>query len=436
MIRLPALDHNGTVRCPDCHGRGNRCGMCGDTGRRRAVYVLDPETAYATEQRVEKLARRAAKLGLDAPSIEDCGTVTRRDEPDADGYESRRTFKIVRLHGAVPRYDGWTALARIDLDPDQPDAPNVLAAFPGETADPAWRDAGDDCDHCHRPNTGRKALYALAHQDGRKVIVGSTCLDSYVGAKGLLAYAKALAALDEDMEEGNGAGGTLAYSPAEILTYAAASIRTSGWVAKGTAYERGGESTAERVEAGLRSSGPRDLGYIETTSADQATAQAALAWARSLATSDDNDYLANLAALARHDHWTAKQFGLGVSMVGSHQRHLDRQVREQAKAERPSAPCPTGRTVVEGTVIKVTWQDNDFGGRLVWTVADDAGYLVWGSVPSALNVTTATGDEAPDGYHGVGARVRFTATLTRSDRDETFGFAKRPAKAEILAEAS
>jgi hypothetical protein len=53
------------------------------------------------------------------------------------------------------------------------------------------------------------------------------------------------------------------------------------------------------------------------------------------------------------------------------------------------------------------------------TVRDDRGFLVWGSVPAALG-----GIEQGD-------RVQFNATVTKSDRDETFGFFKRPTKAQF-----
>jgi hypothetical protein len=71
-------------------------------------------------------------------------------------------------------------------------------------------------------------------------------------------------------------------------------------------------------------------------------------------------------------------------------------------------------------VLSVKWQENDFGGREVMTVKDDRGFLVWGSTPHAID-SVQKGD-----------RVRFVANVERSDRDETFGFFKRPRKAEVV----
>ena len=91
------------------------------------------------------------------------------------------------------------------------------------------------------------------------------------------------------------------------------------------------------------------------------------------------------------------------------------------RAEAPEAqPVPEGRNVVTGKIISTRFADNDFGGAWKMTVADDRGFKIWGSIPAAL-------DEAERGD-----RVTFTATLERSERDDTFGFFKRPAKAEIV----
>lgn len=106
---------------------------------------------------------------------------------------------------------------------------------------------------------------------------------------------------------------------------------------------------------------------------------------------------------------------------------------EQVRIDRETATeCPEGTVVVEGEVLSVKAKSDFDRVRLVWTVRDDRGFKVWGTVPSAL--VGGYGETAEDSKVGRGGRVRFTATVTRSDRDETFGFAKRPRKAEVLSE--
>lgn len=100
----------------------------------------------------------------------------------------------------------------------------------------------------------------------------------------------------------------------------------------------------------------------------------------------------------------------------------------RAAQDAEAGPVPEGRMVIEGEVVSTKWQDSDFGGSLKMLVRLGNGSKVWGSVPSSL--------QAMEQEITRGDTVRFTATVTRSDRDESFGFFKRPAKAERIGTAA
>lgn len=93
----------------------------------------------------------------------------------------------------------------------------------------------------------------------------------------------------------------------------------------------------------------------------------------------------------------------------------------------PTAPVVEGRQVITGRVLTVKFQEGYYGSTLKMLVRDDRGFKVWGSVPASLD----TGNNGVDR----GDMVRFTATVERSEQDETFGYFKRPTKAEVLATA-
>ena len=96
------------------------------------------------------------------------------------------------------------------------------------------------------------------------------------------------------------------------------------------------------------------------------------------------------------------------------------EIKAQREVEHASAAdCPTGRLVLSGEIVKTDQQFNEFGGRMVMTVKCDAGFLIWGSIPSAL-----AGIQR-------GEQISFTATVTPSDKDPKFGFFKRPTKASL-----
>lgn len=118
----------------------------------------------------------------------------------------------------------------------------------------------------------------------------------------------------------------------------------------------------------------------------------------------------------------------GLRKVIAKRPEYEKRQAEREEKDANRGPAPEGRVEVQGEVLSVKWQDNDWGGSLKWLVELENGSRVWGSVPSVLwdsgKAPVARGD-----------KVRFKATFTRSDDDETFAFAKRPTGGEVTEEA-
>lgn len=144
----------------------------------------------------------------------------------------------------------------------------------------------------------------------------------------------------------------------------------------------------------------------------------------------DDRFLKELA-----DHWT-KRGPLTERQLPWVTKVRDRLVEQEAQAARdalnpppPAEPVPVGRQQLTGTVISTKTKETDFGTRFVMTVQLDGGGRVWGTRPDAV----IQGDDGPVTYDPQrGDRVAFTATVTASDDDDTFGFFKRPAKLTIV----
>ena len=83
-------------------------------------------------------------------------------------------------------------------------------------------------------------------------------------------------------------------------------------------------------------------------------------------------------------------------------------------------PIVDGKQLVRGRVISTKWVDTMYGSTRKMLVEDVKGYKVYGSVPNAID-SVNNGDE-----------VEFTATLSVSNDDHTFGFFSRPTKAKYL----
>jgi hypothetical protein len=99
------------------------------------------------------------------------------------------------------------------------------------------------------------------------------------------------------------------------------------------------------------------------------------------------------------------------------------QIQAQRKTEHEqAAPLPAaGRQNIVGTVLSTKHVETDFGPATKMLVRSDAGWKVWGTVPSSVDVESIRGK-----------RVSFAGTIQPSRDDPKFGFFSRPAKFKVL----
>lgn len=123
------------------------------------------------------------------------------------------------------------------------------------------------------------------------------------------------------------------------------------------------------------------------------------------------------------------RFGtLSEKQIAAVERFISGEARRQDDDAKRAAllasgvKAPEGVHRVCGTIVSVKESAYGFGAL----VTDDAGYRVWFRLPASL-----TRDCSP--FDAKGRRVSFDATLTRSEDDPLFAFAKRPKDAKFLA---
>lgn len=128
---------------------------------------------------------------------------------------------------------------------------------------------------------------------------------------------------------------------------------------------------------------------------------------------------------------------LTVGQIGAVERAIQREVEDaerearQAEEAANAIPAPTGTQTIEGELVAVRVQPSRFSygsevKMLVKALGGDGnplGWSVWCTKPSSLS-DARTGD-----------RLRFVAELSRSERDESFAFGKRPRMTQILSQA-
>lgn len=132
-----------------------------------------------------------------------------------------------------------------------------------------------------------------------------------------------------------------------------------------------------------------------------------------------------LKAFGDYGKLTPKQYDAVCSMIDN---AAERRAEFIAKDSADAEPVIDGRIQVTGTVISIKWVDSQFGTTTKILVKDDRNFKVWGSAPSSIDDTLSNEPTLVKG-----SRVTFTATVTASVDDNTFGFYKRPTKAELLA---
>jgi len=379
-------------------------------------HIVRTTSLNAIADEIVRLNKRAAKIGVE-PLILRLVSSEDRQVPNKDGVYEIVNYSTVELVGETPRLEGWTFVAALE----HTEAGNIIRTVPGHEDDlpVEYREVGPDCDHCGLDRR-RKDTFVVRHQDGHYAHVGRTCLKDFTGHANplrLAAWFEAVQALVDDIEgddfEG---GGERRWSVLSLTVAAAAAIRVDGFTSRRKAKEEGGLATADTVGRILNGSLSRDIEKdYEFTAEDEAVAEGTIAWVEGLA--GRNDYEHNLQVVFAQTSANARALGFIAAAVNGFRSQAEKNAREQA-----TTPVPTGRQVVEGEVVKTDVKDNAYGVRYVFTVRATEGFLVWGTIPKAIQSQVE-----------VGSKVRFTATLDRSDRDETFGFFSRPSKAEVVA---
>jgi hypothetical protein len=128
--------------------------------------------------------------------------------------------------------------------------------------------------------------------------------------------------------------------------------------------------------------------------------------------------------------------------------------REERDANRKPVPVTDKRLTIVGTILSAKYEDGGYFGGFYRpacvkvTVEHADGWRVFGNLPSELWSDAVTYGEASwhngactndgrdiDSKKLKGRKVQFDARINPSDRDNKFGFFKRPTKASFIVDA-
>ncbi len=152
-----------------------------------ATYHIPLNRLDAALETIDKANRRLEREGIDARFTTEVVTHhrTRRPTPEEErtmmlspGMQIDASYAEVTLDRPVISQDGWRFEAALDRLPGT----ESFTVRSAGTEFGGWKPEAGVCDHCQQKRS-RNTTYLLAHEDGRQMQVGSTCIESFLGVK-------------------------------------------------------------------------------------------------------------------------------------------------------------------------------------------------------------------------------------------------------------
>ncbi len=386
------------IICNDCNHYWNKesdiekCGYC-ESASFREGYIVPQENLDPLTEAIEKLNRRAKRLGADdirCTSKEFKRTVHKKTGRVSIVYE-------VSIEGTAPKYDGWSFVGTLEpLESEDGFQGNLFKTLPGKKINDWYRQAEGICEHCKKKRQ-RNETFVVENEQGQQKCVGRNCIKDFLGHKDpkqLVMLAQYLmSAVDHAVgAEGGGGGYTIPqYTVERVLGLTAAVIKRFGWFSKGRAINEGGQSTASHVDhlltpptvgSGAYRSWLQDCKEIEKyLEPSEHTAKAALEWILSeevAKEAEDNDYLTNCRMLAQANLVTSKNLGIACSIVAAYQRTIEKAVEAEKRAALSNEWLGTvdQQLIVTVTVEKVIAIESVYGITQLHVMRDESGNSV------------------------------------------------------------
>jgi hypothetical protein len=432
------------------------------------TYFIPDVMLYKLQDHVDHLQKRARKLNLEPVAIIELG----RTSHTIEGI----TFDIleIELTGRTPKLNGWEFVATIEHgESTDGNVINVIRAMPGYNVPVEFRTRDRACDHC-RAIRYRKDTYIVRNETTNEwKQVGSTCLRDYVGhkdAKRVAAYlqvcieffeelladdysiAAALAEVFASRSQGGTGGMNIEprYELPHFLRLTARAIHHYGWTSKAKAresydflYDLDFEFDSSNSEASyahknltatatvvsstlLDLANPRRREFVRPEMRNALPDEDILVantieWAKTLPVDEiaDNDYLANLNAIALQNELTWKSFGIAASMINAYQRTIaEKQAREQRPTSKHFGEIKKRYSFDRLELVRVHSFEGYYGTTYIYTFEDEAGNVfVWFTANNWFNVGSIYTGKATIKDHDVYRDVNQTI-ITRAKFEE------------------
>ena len=375
------------------------------------VYRMNDTQLALANKKMRDLARRATKLNLAEPTMTVVGTGTIPGEPPP-GFDpalhSRpeegwplKPVSYVTVAGPEPKLKGWQFVATLQ----HLEGANVIRRVPGTGDDDLgdFRTGAPVCDWCKLARDRKDTFLVRKTTDdmeptgkpeiddapvGAILQVGRNCLRDFLGhgdPNALAAYLERwyefddVAGADDEDEWGGGGSGGKSFMPITgYLTHVATMLRTEGWSPR-SGY---GKATADSARDNYYDWITPGRVATEPTKEDEAEAEAALDWARTVLPEQDrlSDFDHNLVAMASGDYVPERGEGILAYLPVAYAKAQEREIALARQKKQNAASEHVGevggkRLSLKLTVERVIPKDGQYGMTFITKLADEDGNL-------------------------------------------------------------
>lgn len=346
------------------------------------VYRIPSENLGLLNDRLDKLNKRAKKLGVESVKVNNLGFEDIQSKDQWDRPITHRFYNI-EVIGETPKIAGWRFIATLE---HAGEAGTIVRVVPGCAIPDQYRDASpEDCDYCHLKRR-RLDTYVVQSTEtpGLYKQVGSACLVDFLGGadpKKIAASAQYLMSIDEVFRGYTGSfGARESYLLVDYLAYVVESVRRFGWLSKAKAYEKNADPTSFVAWNEMTMRPGYNKKYIPWHPTEDAVeaANEILDWAReTLSTKATlNDFEYNLKVVCASDEVTDRRTGLAAAIyIYWKMATTERQEREQRpESNYVGAVGKKLQTAIK--VLKCTEFSGSYGLTTAVTMIDNSGNIL------------------------------------------------------------
>lgn len=360
------------------------------------TFAIPAQNLFSLKSKIEKLARKAAKLGLPPVALIE---IARRSVSNFVGFNAlmepvTRTVVYVdcEISGTSPKIAGWVLAAAIDFV----EGGSILREVPGETIPESFRNTDRSCQHCNSKRIRRNVFICRNVETGEYKQVGRQCVADFLGhpdAEQFAQMAENIRSIQDACGEaesfGYGSGDRSIYVPA-YLEFVACAIRLHGWASATAAQGTDRQPTSGVALDYMYPPKGCDRSKIPTPNADDVKlAQDSMKWLRETlpAKLQHSNFEHNLLTLAGNDDVAPKHIGFVAAIIRCYVKSIEDAIsRDQKARERAAENGGTSdylgtvgaRQAFNVRVLALIGREGAYGLTTIVIMSDEAGNkLTW-----------------------------------------------------------